>query len=255
MRMLGYKFAILSAVFCCAAMLVCQAAAQVAGGAQAPHKRVIQPYTAEFKTTREQTLANGTTIRRETVRMEARDSLGRTMTAEQVWLDNGDGFTSYWVHDPVARTSISWNSNGKVVNVHNFAAAPESGHTGSSCAGAPESSREHAESTPRSNEVKVTHEDLGTQVFEGLEAKGSRTTHTTPIGLIGNDAPLVRVFESWIATSFPLTVHSVLDDPQSGKQTTDLTHFTPGEPDPAVFQPPAGYEIVVQESHKAGCEP
>jgi hypothetical protein len=33
----------------------------------------------------------------------------------------------------------------------------------------------------------------------------------------------------------------------------ELTSFTPGEPDPALFQPPQGYEIVTEPLHQVQC--
>jgi hypothetical protein len=46
-------------------------------------------------------------------------------------------------------------------------------------------------------------------------------------------------------------VRSLLDDPQSGKNTKELVGFRQEEPEPSVFQPPAEYEIVNREA--GGC--
>jgi hypothetical protein len=77
---------------------------------------------------------------------------------------------------------------------------------------------------------------------------------TSPVGTIGNDAPLVRTIETWTASASGLRgliVRSIVDDPQIGKMTKELSSFTQAEPDAAVFQPPSGYEIVNREA--GGC--
>ena len=58
-------------------LLALPACAQFVHGQAAP----VQPYTAEFKIATAQTLANGTTITRESKVVMARDSQGRTMNA------------------------------------------------------------------------------------------------------------------------------------------------------------------------------
>jgi hypothetical protein len=51
-----------------------------------------------------------------------------------------------------------------------------------------------------------------------------------------------------------LTLREVDDDPQTGKRITELVKFSLGEPDPASFQPPEGYEISTQETHQVSCQ-
>ena len=247
MRALGNKLKIFCAVAGCAVMLTCSAVGQT--GTQAPPKRTIQPYTAEFKTTAEKTLGNGTTIRRETTQLEARDAEGRTLSAQEIPShDGGPSTTAYFVRDPVAGTDFNWNSNSRQVFTRSIQTTRRESDAG--CSTRPVAPRE-----PSANAIKDVHEDLGTRTFEGLEAKGTRTTHTVPVGLVGNDAPLVRVNEIWMTHTSPLVVRQVTDDPESGKSVRELVRYTPGAPDPDSFLPPAGFEILVQESHSAGCEP
>jgi hypothetical protein len=92
-------------------------------------------------------------------------------------------------------------------------------------------------------------EDLGTVMIEGVEARGQRWTTTIPVGLIGNNQPLVSIEENWFADGLGLdfSVRSLRDDPQMGKETRDLVKLDWGEPDPTLFQPPEGYEVVTEE--------
>jgi hypothetical protein len=89
-------------------------------------------------------------------------------------------------------------------------------------------------------------EDLGLVTILGLEARGHRTTTTTPAGAIGNSAPLVETDERWVAITPGLTgllVREVRNSLVNGRRTEELVKFTQSEPDPAIFQPPPGYEI------------
>src|SRR5580658_5876419 len=76
-----------------------------------------EPYTAEFKSTQIQTLANGTTITRESTRVQAMDSQGRTVFVNTSMRQFGDHtpMTSVHIDDPVAGTRSDWDSQRKKV--------------------------------------------------------------------------------------------------------------------------------------------
>jgi hypothetical protein len=94
---------------------------------------------------------------------------------------------------------------------------------------------------------QLVQEDLGSTTILGIKAHGSRSTWTIPVGEIGNDKPLVHSYENWFADGLAIEVRDVDDDPQQGKRTMELVKLDQGEPDPAIFQPPEGYEIVTEE--------
>jgi hypothetical protein len=88
-------------------------------------------------------------------------------------------------------------------------------------------------------------EDLGTQMIEGVTARGRRTTQTWPVDSVGNDRPIVSVHENWFSDQLGgMMVLSKNDDPRYGETTTALKNINLSEPDPALFQPPPGYQIV-----------
>jgi hypothetical protein len=206
------------------------------------------PYTAAYKTTRIQTLANGTTITREDTETRARDSQGRQMNTSTVWLSKQKSVTNVSVIDPVAHTFTHWNSQGNRATV-----APM---PGSHTRGCVTRSTEPKPLATRTQREKPVVEDLGTESIQGIEAHGTRTTTTIPAGEIGNDVPLDSTFERWVAVNAELgglTVREIIDEPRSGKSTKELTSFTQGDPDPALFQPPAGYEILAEEVVKDAC--
>jgi hypothetical protein len=257
------------------------AAGQSVTDAGAAGQRVGQPYTAEFKITSERVLANGTLITREKTETDAMDSEGRRLTITKTpATETRPERSVYHVFDPVARTNTSWTQPGERATVTPMPPLVESGQTGQVCwsaapgvgsgsstaaagpretpagpygvssSGATAAPRVEGARTPSQRDV---HEDLGMQTFEGLQAKGTRITHTTPAGAIGNDQPLVRTMEMWRAQPSGLVVHEVIDDPQTGKRTRELVQFSNREPYSGSFLPPEGYENVTQELHQIPC--
>jgi hypothetical protein len=235
-----------------------------------------QPYTAQFKITSERTLANGTTITHESTELDAVDVEGRHLT---VTTNPATGEmperTVYHVFDPVARTNATWSVPGKVADVTNMAPPLQPGQRRESCVTT--STAAVSASAGRTDGISVvaggigggstaptvqtrtanqesTRENLGTQEIQGVLAKGTRTTSTTPAGAVGNDAPLVRTSEIWVAQSPRIIVREMTDDPQSGKRTKELVELRQEGPDPASFQPPEGYEIRTSEVHLSSCE-
>lgn len=233
--------------------LALSAAGQVAGSHTKPittgnHAQTARlPYTAEYKISSVKTLAGGTTITRESTEVRAMDSEGWVMFSRTTIPDSGDQTprTHVQVTDPVARTTSSWDSPGQKATVM---AMPAPGSQTSCPAAVPQPT---AAESP-----KQTTEDLGTETIQGVEARGHRTTRTTPAGVIGNDAPVVSTDEAWFAVApgfRGLKVREITDDPQSGKRDTELVNLNQSEPDASVFQPPAGYEIVTRDAPQVTC--
>jgi hypothetical protein len=89
----------------------------------------------------------------------------------------------------------------------------------------------------------ATKEDLGQQVIEGVMAKGTRTTTVIPAGAIGNELPITVTSEEWFSPDLNVLVMTKHADPRSGETTYRLTGITRGEPDPSLFDLPAGVTI------------
>jgi hypothetical protein len=205
------------------------------------------PYTAEYKVSSLRTLANGATINHESTEVLALDSEGRRMTSRTEIPLSGDqpARTHVWVTDPVARTTSSWESPGQTATV---TAMPAPGSQTSCPPVAPQQ--------PTVEPQKPVVEDLGTETILGVEARGTRTTFTIPVGKIGNDALLTRSHELWVAIApglRGLQVRDIVDDPQSGKMDKELVNLNQSQPDAAKFQPPAGYEIVDKSAPQIQC--
>jgi hypothetical protein len=90
---------------------------------------------------------------------------------------------------------------------------------------------------------RPTLEDLGTQVIEGLEAKGLRTTTTVPAGAEGNDRPLQITTEMWTSLNPPLLLMRISNDPRFGETVMRLTNLVRDEPPAALFELPSDYTV------------
>jgi hypothetical protein len=94
-------------------------------------------------------------------------------------------------------------------------------------------------------------EDLGRKTIRGIEVHGIRFISKVPAGTpdYANGEPGERVFEQWTHTApglRSLMVLQIINDPQVN-YTKELVDFTLGEPDSALFKPPANYEFVDQK--------
>jgi len=239
-----------------------------------------EPYVAEFKVTAVKTMADGSTITQEFTQVRAVDGQGRTMTAMTTVPSSSDDTpaTKVTVFDPVTWSSTSWDSQRSLVTV---VKKPLPGSGVGSCSimapqivsaglttdsqtstkaravvGTPTGVTAGLGAFPNPAHVNTTIENLGTETIQGLVARGTRVTQTTPAGAIGNSGPLVNTRETWQtnAHGIALTIREVDDDPKNGKRTMEPVKFSFGEPDPASFLPPEGYEIVTQEMQQAACQ-
>jgi hypothetical protein len=89
----------------------------------------------------------------------------------------------------------------------------------------------------------ATKEELGEQVIEGVTAKGTRTTTTIPAGAIGNELPISITSEEWFSTELKVLVMTKHADPRSGETTYRLLNIVRTEPNPSLFELPAGITV------------
>jgi hypothetical protein len=70
---------------------------------------------------------------------------------------------------------------------------------------------------------------------------------------MGNDQPLVRTDVVWMAPSLGMALRSVSDDPRMGKTDREVVSVDLNNPDPSLFQPPAGYQLETEEMQPVAC--
>lgn len=234
-----------------------------------------QPYQAQAVTEIKQTLADGSHITQTTTATVARDSDGRTARIQQLstmgpWRSGsdssqGDGPTLTTIFDPVTKTHTDYTSDNKVAHVVPmpppppgavtssgeggfavFSGGPAGGPTGGGIGPMTFAVQGHASSSravPDQGVADPKSESLGTKSIDGIPVTGTKTTTTIPAGAIGNDKDLVITRETWYSSDLKLVIQSTQTDPRFGESTYSLTNIARSEPDPVLFQVPAGYTI------------
>lgn len=242
------------------------------------HQAWPQAYNVEFSTVSVQTLADGTTISRESKEVVVQDSQGRSLriTTESLNGPERGEFVHGHIENPLDNTSINWDSHGKKVRVLRLPPPEQrigcwrsdSGRETISYGQRPDASvlpknrtgllvsgtGTLVETTGRVSKPEPQREDLGTTTIQGFEATGERWTTVIPVGEAGNDRPITTTTEIWRSSGFPMPLREIHNDPRSGKRTREVVSLTIGEPDLALFQPPEGYEVVNEEMHEIACQ-
>jgi len=95
----------------------------------------------------------------------------------------------------------------------------------------------------------VTWEDLGKRNIAGIDTVGARETTTMNAGTLGNDQPLTSMREYWHSDQLGINLLSIRTGPMFGKQTFTITEINATEPDPQVFELPAGYTVQDQRKN------
>ena len=84
-------------------------------------------------------------------------------------------------------------------------------------------------------------ESLGTQMFDGVEAEGTRTTITIPAGKEGNDRAFDIVSEKWYSPALQVVVMTKHSDPRVGDNVYRLANISLGEPSRSLFTVPSDF--------------
>jgi len=198
------------------------------------------PYSADQVTVTTQTLADGTKITQRRFAKVYEDSQGRK---RYEFYRSGPGSASQDespesidIFDPVAGVSYFLNPRE-----HTAQREEERKRTAPPPAQATGTSSNLA--TARPPLPQPTREDLGTQVIEGIEARGRRITRTIPEGAQGNDQPLQVTEETWSSENPPLLLLRIRNDPRRGETVMRLTNLVFEEPPAELFQVPADYTV------------
>jgi hypothetical protein len=213
------------------------------------------PYSAKEETETIQTLADGTHITSGGQQVVYyRDSMGRTRTERSMPLPPGfagDSKAPLFVEivDPVAGYRYSFNSTSQKIQRMPFGPPPrvvngKVAANGAVTVNSPWVASKAPVPVSERPRPETKNEELGAQQMEGVLVTGTRTTTVYPVGFFGNDRPLTTVRESWMSRDLGIAVLTKNSDPRSGETTTKTTNISLSVPDPSLFQPPAGAEIV-----------
>lgn len=90
----------------------------------------------------------------------------------------------------------------------------------------------------------AVHESLGKQLIAGVETEGTHDVLTYNPGVFGNDRKVTIEQEFWWSPQVGLNLLSIRTDPRIGKQTFKVTSLIQEDPDPSLFELPAGFKVV-----------
>lgn len=232
------------------------------------------PYSATAITETTQVLSDGNKIVNTSSSFVARDSQGRTRretTLNRIGTEQMDSSKVVFINDPithtqyvlapghaskVVRTESSWGDGPIIIDIRG-----NEGHTidlhGDEAHGAANmgyalkqkmiARRSPGEPSDSEGSKQIKHEDLGTQVIEGVSAQGKRETVTIPAGQIGNERPIDIVSETWFSPDLHTMVVRKHSDPRVGETAFRLTDIKRVEPDAALFQPPPGTKFKIEK--------
>jgi protein TonB len=201
--------------------------------AQPPAVQHVQPYIAKSHITNVQTRADGTTITTVTEEQILRDANDRRRGDNIRTPPSGTPSHFISIYDPVTRIIMNWNvgdsTADKIVTVRHLT-QPVSRPTPITPQTAPSTTSQKTESLPP-------------QTIVGLTVPGIRITSTIPAGHQGNDHDVTITTDYWSSQTLDLQLRNISDDPINGKTTQEITSIQLVDPDPALFQPPADYQL------------
>ncbi len=198
------------------------------------------PYSADEVIVTTQTLADGTKITHKQLIKVYQDSQGRARYEDFApGVESGgqnDSPQSVRIEDPVVGARYILRTRDRTAQKTVMRRPPPP-----SLPRAPGASANLMQSPPV--QPQHTHEDLGTQVIEGVEARGERITTTIPTGAEGNDQPIQTTYERWYWPKARLMLLSITNDPRYGETVTRFTNLVLDEPPAELFQVPPDYTI------------
>jgi hypothetical protein len=164
----------------------------------------------------------------------ARDSQGRMYRERRDWVPAGSGRENPLVekqyYDPIEKTRTVCTVRLKQCIVTDYRprtrliAMPAAASTGGG--------------------RTVARENLGNETIEGMDVTGTRETTTIDPGLLGNNRPMVVTREFWYSAELETNLTVTRNDPRDGRQVVRLVDLSRNEPDPQIFQLPAGYAVI-----------
>jgi hypothetical protein len=92
-------------------------------------------------------------------------------------------------------------------------------------------------------EASVAETSLGQEVFQGVKAIGTRVVRTIPAGVLGNEMPITSTLESWFSPDLGMPVQITQKSSIGGEVTLTVEQLARAEQDPALFAPPADYQL------------
>lgn len=204
------------------------------------------PFTLTLATEWSRPMGNGGTFTVVNSRPIRRDREGRLYEERWLLTPKGSAYASTMsfiqIADPATRTLSNCNVRQRTCELLTLSSAESKLLPPSTFKSGP---------LPNGKGARV-HEDLGAQTFAGVPVHEYRDTTTLDPGVLGNDLPMTIIRDFRYSSELGINLTSVLNNPQSGRQTFTVTDINTSDPDPAYFQVPSGFRII---DHRKGLTP
>jgi hypothetical protein len=217
------------------------------------------PFSADAVTESVQALSDGNRMVRKSAARIFRDAAGRTrrehsMDRRGAQTPDGEGPRLIVINDPVAQVNYVAETARKTVRrmetppglleARQRAMGATDGDSFGVLMPTSAAHRRAAQGGDAPAPPQPKREKLGSQLIEGVEAEGTRTTLTIPAGEFDNEQAMEITHEQWYSPELRMVVLMKHNDPRFGETTFRLTNISRGEPDHSLFEPPPGYKVV-----------
>jgi len=204
-----------------------------------------KPFHAEVNARKIETKPDGKQITYESHGVLARDSNGRVLQeglpSPNVAVSGGTTSTilTAKVTDPTSKLELRWDEMTKMVLKmrplpHQISTTPE-----------PLDACEREEGRTRAYPNGSTQriESLGERTIQGIPTRGCRVYSFIPAQPGASDQPRTITDDSWTSTEMGVCLLRIHHDPNHEDETVQLDNIVLGEPEVAMFQPPADYKV------------
>lgn len=196
------------------------------------------PFSGTVQVERTVIQPNGSQLRLTSMRVIARDNLGRIHTEMRamvpVSVRTAPALLVVHVYDPQNRMNEYLYPQQKTYRMQMLDRPPATDTIEDY--GSPSSA-----SLPASQYTR--QDDLGQRTIAGLPAHGVRITQTLPPDVSGTDAEVVVTDEYWYSEELRMNLAVRHNDPRTGSFAATVTAVTRGQPDEGLFSVPAGYRM------------
>lgn len=195
------------------------------------------PFRAWIHVERAVVMLDGSVVREKTMRLIGRDGLGRIHNETRSLVPQASVVTppvlGVLIYDPQSRLSTMLDARSHTYRSFPVerppATVPPALLASPSGSGLP--------ANPFTRE-----QDLGIATVSGVSAHGVRETQTIPADQSGTGKDVVVTDEYWYSEDLRINVRMRHDDPRTGTVTLTVTNIDQNDPDPTLFQIPAGYK-------------
>ena len=210
-----------------------------------------RPYSGVRVYTCEKQLDDGTVFKATRANWEWRDSQGRVRVEREERIPESRKIHNVQVYDPVKHVSWSWSEGAdgdRTAVLVRYKAKedfvqPEINRRilPDGTVDPPIMAHMALPDMPRQKQIILTPTNVN-----GVWAEGQRMIRKSFPGDGGNTSNRLEIStdEFWFSVELELEIRHLADDPQQGKSIENLLRIDRTEPDPSLFKPPAGYDVL-----------